>query len=52
MTHSDDLREEIIDKVETISGLKLDDILDFVNELYDEETEEALARYKAKKGIE
>ena len=46
----ENLKEEIIDKVEQLKKTEnLDDILDLVDELLDEETQEILARFKARK---
>ena len=46
----ENLKEEIIDKVEQLKKTEnLDDILDLVDELLDEETQEILARFIARK---
>ena len=46
----ENLKEEIIDKVEQLKKTEnLEDILDLVDELLDEETQEILARFKARK---
>ena len=50
MAERENLKEEIIDKVEQLKKTEnLDDILDLVDELLDEETQEILARFKARK---
>ena len=46
----EDLKEEIIDKVEQLKDIdNLENILDYVIELFDDETEEILQRFKARK---
>jgi len=46
----EDLKEEIIDKVEQLKDIdNLENILDYVTELFDDETEEILERFKARK---
>ena len=46
----ENLKEEIIDKVEQLKDIdNLENILDYVTELFDDETEEILERFKARK---
>ena len=46
----ENLKEEIIDKVEQLKDIdNLENILDYVTELFYDETEEILQRFKARK---